>query len=107
MISIQAIDPSLKLPIKSTPDIEISQKSEYLRGYHRIACAVHAGENLNVLVYDKTVARWLRIMARKYGAEEITFTEITPRTLLKNQMGYFELPEDLMISKFLIHNSLS
>lgn len=95
MIVIRSIDPDLELPIQSAPDLEIGQRSAYPRAYHQVAGAIHAGEDLTVIVRDRAAARWLRLMAERYGFQEIAFEEINPRSLLQSQLEFVELPEEI------------
>jgi len=93
LISISVVDPNLDFQLTADFDIKINTKSEYLNVYDQIASAIHTGENLTVLVYIKSVARWLKIMANRYGPDIIEFCEITPRSMFLDQVYISELPD--------------
>jgi len=58
-------------------DLVLSDVSEYVAVYDKIAAAVHGDEKLVVAVSDQTAAGWLRTMAAKYGESRIDIRTIS------------------------------
>ena len=87
MIYITTVDPSLDLAGAQPADVTVAQPSDYLEGYRCIVEAIHAEQDLRVLVRDRLVARWLRVLAKRYGAQLVTVSEMTLRGRLKDQLG--------------------
>lgn len=94
MIHIFIIDPAIEIPLPEPIDRRIASQADYVAGYDHISRAIHAGINLRVLVMDKTVGRWLKVMVSKYGSQHITIEEMTPRGVFQDQTGLLVLPED-------------
>lgn len=87
MIHISLVDPALDLVPSQPADLTLSKPADYLRGYDSIARAIHDGRNLRVLVQDRTVGKWLTVMARKYGRSVIELEELTLRKQVAKQIG--------------------
>ena len=94
MIHITTTDPSLDLAASQSPDLTLDKPGDYLAGYDRIVRAIHSETNLRVLVRDKAVSKWLRVLAGRYGPQLVTVTELTLRRQLREQIG-IEIPEQI------------
>jgi len=92
VIHITTTDPLLDLPTMQPPDLTLDKPGDYLAGYHRIVQAIHDEQDLRVLVRDKTVSKWLLVLARRYGPQLVTVAELTLRRQLRDQIG-IEIPE--------------
>ena len=92
MIHITVLDASLVIAPPGQIDVTVDDTDQYLAGYDRIACAIHAGQDLRVLVTDRTAGRWMKVLARRYGAEHVTVEEMTLRRRLQQQIG-INIPE--------------
>lgn len=95
MIRIFIIDPALEIPTPVSPDRVIASVNDYVADYDHIARYVHKGLDLKVIVSDKIVGRWLKIMAVKYGTEHIVIEELTPRRVFLDQTGILALPDEI------------
>ena len=94
MIQIFIADPLIEIPLPVSIDQTIASQAAYVEGYDQIARAIHIGKDLNVLVTDRTVGRWLKVMASKYGPAYIHIEEVTPRRIFQQQTGISELPRN-------------
>jgi len=68
-------------------NLVIEDQGDYLRGYQKIAEAIHSNKECHVLVKDKTVGRWLKIMTRRYGPIYIQLEELNLHKQIRNQIG--------------------
>jgi len=91
VIHITVVDASMDIPLSQRFDLTLEDPDQYLLGYDRIARAIHDGTDLLVLVRDKNVGRWLTLMARRYGRQEVILEELTFRRQLQKQLS-IELP---------------
>lgn len=91
MIHLILVAQSLQSEFAEPVDLVIANQNDYLRGYHRIATAIHAAQDLSVLVKDKTVGRWLKVLAHRYGPDRVELTELTLHKQLRKQIGV-EIP---------------
>jgi hypothetical protein len=94
VIYLTLVDQALSDIVTQPADLVIENQDGYTVGYHRIAQAIHARTNLRVSVKDKTVGRWLKIMAARYGPADITLEELTLHDQLSKQIG-IEVPEHI------------
>ena len=86
MITILSLSAGID-PTSIEADLIIKDSAEYPKGYLRIVRAIHAVEDLRVLVMNSQVARWLRILAQRYGNEKVTYQSLTVRSLLEQRVG--------------------
>ncbi len=75
-------------------DCILHSPEEYLEGYRRIVESIYAGKDLRVIITNNTLARWLKILAQRYGPEHVTFREVTLRSLLESHIG-IAIPPDI------------
>ena len=101
MIRIFITDPAIEIPPPVTPDRVIASVNDYIAGYDHIARYIHKGLDIQVLVSDKIVGRWLKIMAAKYGPEHIVIEELTPRRVFQDQTGIMALPDEITDERLL------
>lgn len=94
MIHITTTDPSLDLATAQPADLTLDKPGDYLAGYQRIVQAIHGEQDLRVLVRDRVVSKWLLVLARRYGPQLVTITELTLRRRLREQIGS-EIPEQV------------
>lgn len=94
MIYLTLVDQALQDIASQPVDLVIKDQDGYISGYHRVVQAIHAGREMRVLVKDRTVGRWLELLARRYGPEDITLEELTLRKQLHKQIG-LEIPENV------------
>lgn len=92
MIRIEVVDPLLEIPLEDLVDLAIDSPDQYPEAYARIAGAVHSGKHISVRVNNRTIGRWLKVMASKYGDERISIEEITARLLFQRQTAIVEVP---------------
>jgi len=92
MVHIISVAPSMDIPLSQPVDLTLDHPSQYLAGYDRIAQAIHASNNLRVLVTDKSVSKWLMVMAQRYGPDYVWVEELTLRRQLQKQIG-IDVPE--------------
>ena len=100
MIHITVVDASLDIPLSQPVDLVLENPDQYLPGYDRIARAIHDGGELHVLVRDRTVSRWLALMARRYGPQHVTLEELTLRRQVQKQIG-IEIPANVTDAQIL------
>lgn len=94
MIHITTTDPSLDLATAQPADLTLDKPGDYLAGYQRIVQAIHGEQDLRVLVRARVVSKWLLVLARRYGPQLVTITELTLRRRLRDQIG-IEIPEQV------------
>jgi len=94
VIYVTIVSQSLKDVALPPSDFIIESQEGYVSGYRRIAQAIHGDQDLRILVKDKTVGRWLKVMAHRYGLAYITLEELTVRRQLQQQSGV-EIPENI------------
>jgi hypothetical protein len=87
VIHLTLVAKSLQSPTTEPADLVIEDQDGYVRGYQQIAAAVHSRTELHVLVKDGTVARWLKVMAKRYGPERISVQELTLHRQFQQQTG--------------------
>jgi len=101
VIELIIIDPALEIRLPESLDRTIASPADYVEGYHHIANSIHTGKNLRVLVTNRRVSRWLKVMAEKYGYEYVVVEELTPRHVFQDQTGIMDLPEEVTDSRLL------
>lgn len=74
-------------------DCVLHSPDEYLEGYRRIVENIYAGKDFRVVITNHLLARWLKILAQRYGPDRVTFREITIRSLLEDRIGIAIPPE--------------
>jgi hypothetical protein len=94
VIYVTIVNQNLKDVALQPSDLVLESQEDYVSGYHRIAQAIHGDQDLRVLVRDKTVGRWLKVMAQRYGSAYITLEELTVRGQLQQQIGV-EIPKNI------------
>ena len=87
MIYITLLSEHLEDSTIQAANFVIRDQGEYVRAYQRIAEAIHLNKNLDVLVKDKTVGRWLKVMARRYGPAYIQLEELNIQKQIQKQIG--------------------
>jgi len=92
MIHVIIVDPSLDIRPSQAVDLTLSAPDSYLAGYDRMVSAIHAGQDMHVLVTDKVVSKWIKVMNRRYGPSAVIVEELTLRSQLQKQIG-LEIPE--------------
>lgn len=87
MIYITLLSEHLEDSTVQAANLVIRDQGEYVRAYQRIAEAIHSNKDLDVLVKDKTVGRWLKVMARRYGPAYIQLEELNIQKQIQKQIG--------------------
>ena len=72
----------------------MSDVDQYVSGYDRIVSAIHAQRNLHVVTTNYQVGKWLSILQKRYGKENITLEEVNFRNQLAKQIG-ISIPESI------------
>lgn len=91
MIHLTLVASSLGMDHAQSSDLVIASQDDYLLGYQRIVEAIHAKRDLQVLVRDKLVGKWLTVLARRYGPNHVQLSELTLHKQLQKQIGV-EIP---------------
>jgi len=99
MITITAIAPGFN-PTDLPDGIVLKSTDEYVVCYQKIKDAMRATSDLHVAVTDPTSARWLKIMAQRYGPDYITYTELTLRSFLEDRIG-LKIPDEISEAEIL------
>lgn len=86
MIKITAIAPEIN-QVDVHPDLVIESINDYVRCYSMIREHIHLIKDFHVVVTDTTTARWLQVMARKYGPEVIQYNELNLRKLIEDRIN--------------------
>ena len=94
MIKIIFIDPQLNVVPADHTDLILDDRVNYVRGYDQIVRAIHKAQPYVVLVQEKNVFRWLRVLGEKYGKADVIFEERNMRLQLQEQIG-IPIPENL------------
>lgn len=93
MIKLTIIDLSLEIQVPDA-DVILSDVDQYVSGYDRIVSAIHAQRNLHVVTTNYQVGKWLSILQKRYGKENITLEEVNFRNQLAKQIG-IPIPESI------------
>lgn len=86
MIKLILLDPSLNIPLPEA-DLVLSGLNQYVSGYARIVGAIHSQLDLQVVILDKQIGKWLSILQNRYGKDAIEIEEISLRQQLCKQIG--------------------
>jgi hypothetical protein len=70
VIKLIILDPSLNIPFPEA-DFTVAEISQYFSAYTRIVGAIHTKSDLQVVVTDKQVGKWLNILQSRYGKEYV------------------------------------
>lgn len=92
MITLTVVAPGID-PAEFTYDLLLQSPAEYPSAYQRIVGAIHAGHEFHVLITDRILARWFKVLAQRYGSDQVAFREITLRSLLESRIGLTIPPE--------------
>jgi hypothetical protein len=93
VIRLTILDQSLNIPLPAA-DLILSDVNQYVSGYDRIIRAIHSQEDLNVLVTNKQVGKWLIILQRRNGTSSVIVEEISLKLQLSKQIG-IPVPETI------------
>ncbi len=93
MIRLTILDLSLGIPVPDA-DITLSDIDQYVSGYDRIVSAIHARKDLHIVTTNNQVGKWLSILQKRYGKENLTIDEVNYRKLLFKQIGVL-IPESI------------
>lgn len=93
MIRLTILDPSLNIPLPAA-DLLVKEINQYLPAYDQIVRAIHSKRDLHVVVLEKTVGNWLRILSRRYGAGLVMVEEISLKGQLSKQIG-LAIPDEI------------
>lgn len=94
MIHLTLVSQALQDQVASSADLVVEDQAGYPAAYQRIQQAIYAGQALHVLVKDRNVGRWLKVMAQRYGSDAIHLQELTLHQQIRNQVGV-DVPPDL------------
>jgi hypothetical protein len=86
VIKLIILDPSLIIPFPEA-DFTVAEISQYFSAYTRIVGAIHTKSDLQVVVTDKQVGKWLNILQSRYGKEYVEIEEISLKRQLSKQIG--------------------
>ncbi len=74
--------------VKPRPeDVVVSEISQYVAAYVALTHALHSSESTRIVVRHRACGEWLRQVRAKYGADRITITQISCRSMVEELWG--------------------